>query len=125
MNQIARNHFYQLDSDSWALFAQGTFNFTDNLRLTVGVRYTEENKDVVSTQFLSDLNSGLTSPGDSYFLHLIQATSFNAYAYDFREEPHDGCAGAVLQPAVGRHGKQHALRELLPGLQVRRLYGRG
>jgi outer membrane receptor for ferrienterochelin and colicin len=42
MNQIARNHFYQLDSDSWALFAQGTFNFTDSLRLTVGVRYTEE-----------------------------------------------------------------------------------
>jgi iron complex outermembrane receptor protein len=44
MNQIARNHFYQLDSDSWALFAQGTFNFTDNLRLTVGVRYTEETR---------------------------------------------------------------------------------
>jgi iron complex outermembrane receptor protein len=86
MNQIARNHFYQLDSESWALFAQGTFNFTDSLRLTVGVRYTEESKDVVSTQFLSDLDSGLTSPGDSYFLHLIQATSFNAYAYDFRED---------------------------------------
>ena len=85
MNQIARNHRYELDSDSWAVFGQGTFNFTDTLRLTVGVRYTEENKDVVSTQFLSDLNSGLTSPGDSFFLHLIQAQSFNAYAYDFRE----------------------------------------
>lgn len=85
-NQVARNHRYQLDSDSWALFAQGTFNFTDTLRLTVGVRYTEENKDVVSTQFLSDLDSGLTSPSDSFFLHLVQASSFNAYAYDYRED---------------------------------------
>jgi outer membrane receptor protein involved in Fe transport len=50
------------------------------------VRYTEENKDVVSTQFLSDVNSGLTSPSDSYFLHLIQATSFNAYGYNFTED---------------------------------------
>jgi outer membrane receptor protein involved in Fe transport len=85
-NQIGRNHRYELDSDSWALFAQGTFNFTDNFRLTVGVRYTEENKDVVSTQFLSDVNSGLTTPSNNYFLHLIQATSFNAYGYDFRED---------------------------------------
>ncbi|MEO0436411.1 MAG: TonB-dependent receptor [Pseudomonadota bacterium] len=85
-NQIARNHFYQLDSDSWALFAQGTFNFTDSLRLTVGVRYTEENKDVVSTQFLSDQTSGLLTPSDAFFLHSIQATSFNAYAYDFTED---------------------------------------
>ncbi|MEM1404916.1 MAG: TonB-dependent receptor [Pseudomonadota bacterium] len=84
-NQVARNHFYQLDSDSWAIFGQGTFNFTDNLRLTVGVRYTEENKDVISTQFLSDLDSGITNPSDSWWLHLIQATSFNAYAYDYRE----------------------------------------
>ncbi|GAB5414242.1 MAG: TonB-dependent receptor [Congregibacter sp.] len=84
-NQIARNHFYQLDSESWALFAQGTFNFTDSLRLTVGVRYTEEDKDVVSTQFLSDLDSGLTNPTNSFFPLLIQATSFNAYNYDYRE----------------------------------------
>ncbi|WOJ95161.1 TonB-dependent receptor [Congregibacter variabilis] len=86
MNQVSRNHNYQLDSDSLAVFAQGTFNFTDTLRLTVGLRYTEENKDVISTQFLSDQNSGLLNPSDSYFLHLIQANSFNAYAYDFRED---------------------------------------
>ncbi|WOJ98121.1 TonB-dependent receptor [Congregibacter brevis] len=86
MNQIARNHNYQLDSDSWAVFGQGTFNFTDTLRLTVGVRYTEENKDVRSTQFLSDLNSGLLNESDNYFLHLIQATSFNAYNYDYTQD---------------------------------------
>jgi outer membrane receptor protein involved in Fe transport len=85
-NQIARNRFYQLESESWALFGQGTFNFTDRLRLTVGVRYTEETKDVVSRQYLSDINTGLGAPSDNYFLALIQATSFNAYAYDYDED---------------------------------------
>lgn len=84
-NQIARNHNYKLDSDSWALFAQGTFNFTDTLRLTVGVRYTEENKDVVSTQFLADSVTGTTTPSDNYFLALVQAQSFNTYAYNVTE----------------------------------------
>jgi outer membrane receptor protein involved in Fe transport len=85
-NQIARNHYYQLDSESWALFGQGTFNFTDRLRLAVGVRYTEETKDVVSQQFLSDQLTGLGTPSNNYFLGLIQATSFNAYRYDYNED---------------------------------------
>ena len=35
-NQIARSHAYQLDSDSWAVFGQGTFNISDSFRVTVG-----------------------------------------------------------------------------------------
>ena len=31
--------------DSWAVFAEGTYSFTDQLDLTVGVRYTEETVD--------------------------------------------------------------------------------
>ncbi len=32
------------DTDSWALFAQSTWNIREDLRLTLGVRYTEEKK---------------------------------------------------------------------------------
>ena len=85
-NQIARNHIYKLDSESWALFAQGTFNLTDAFRVTVGVRYTEETKDVKSNQFLSDSNTGLSNPSDNYFLGLIQAQSFNTYTYAYKED---------------------------------------
>ncbi len=84
-DQIARNHYYKLDSDSWALFAQGTFNFTDSLRLTVGVRYTEEDKDVISTQNLGDSITGTTNASDNYLLALVQAQSFNTYNYAYDE----------------------------------------
>ncbi len=95
-NQISRNHDYALDTESWALFGQGTFNFTDTLRLTVGLRYTQESKDVVSTQRLGDSNCGLggvantsiagCENGYNYWLPLIQATSFNTYNYDFVDD---------------------------------------
>lgn len=91
-DQIARNHHYELESDSWAVFGQGTFNLSDTFRLTVGLRYTEENKDVVSQQCLGDSNASpdrLTSlavcNNEEFWLSYIQATSFNTYTYDYKE----------------------------------------
>ncbi|MGI9287608.1 MAG: TonB-dependent receptor [Pseudomonadales bacterium] len=85
-NQIGRNHFYQLDSDSWAVFGQGTFNISDVFRVTLGLRYTEENKDVESIQNLADSNVGLDVANLDPFLRNIQATAFNAYAYNYNED---------------------------------------
>ncbi len=94
-DQVARNHDFQLDSESWALFAQATYNLSDTVRLTMGVRYTEETKDVVSTQRLGDSNCGLggvpdtsiagCEQGYNYWLPIIQATSFNTYNYDYSQ----------------------------------------
>ncbi len=84
--QIARNHYYELDASSWAAFFQGTFNLGDSLRLTLGLRYTEETKEAISQQFLSDNIDGLNVPNNNFFLGLIQATNFNTYAYDYDEE---------------------------------------
>lgn len=39
---------YDPKGDSWAVFAQGTFEVTDSFRLNAGVRYTEDSKSVVS-----------------------------------------------------------------------------
>ena len=36
---------YFQDSTNWAIFTHNIFNLTDNLSLTVGLRYTHENKD--------------------------------------------------------------------------------
>jgi outer membrane receptor protein involved in Fe transport len=84
--QAGRNHHYELDSDSWAVFGQGTFNISDTFRVTVGLRYTEESKDVISTQFLSDDIMGMGTPNDNFFLGQIQATEFNTYAYNYKED---------------------------------------
>ena len=84
--QIARDHLYELDSDSWAVFAQGTFNLSDTLRVTLGLRYTEEEKEVVSDQFLSDSITGIGVPSNSYFLAALQAGEFNTYAYNVKDD---------------------------------------
>ena len=84
--QIGRNHLYEQDADSFAVFGQGTFNLSDSVRLTVGLRYTEENKEVDTNQFLSDSITGMNNPSEDFFLRFIQATSFNAYIYDYERE---------------------------------------
>ncbi len=85
-DQIARTHIYDLDSDSFALFAQGTFNLRDDLRLTLGLRYTEETKDVSSRQTLSDDITGLGIPSENYFLGEIEAENFDTYRYNYNED---------------------------------------
>lgn len=35
----------EVDTTAWALYGQGYYDFSDNLRLTLGVRYTDEEKD--------------------------------------------------------------------------------
>jgi outer membrane receptor protein involved in Fe transport len=85
-NQLARNHAFELDTDSWAVFGQGTFNLRDDLRLTVGLRYAEETKDVESSQFISDDLTGIDQRTDNFFAYLIEAQSFNTYLYDYSED---------------------------------------
>ena len=91
-NQVARNHHYQLDSESYAFFGQGTFNISDTFRVTLGLRYTEEDKDMVSDQCLSDTNADpdrLTSLAmcntSNFFLNATFAAAFNTYNYDYKE----------------------------------------
>ncbi|GAB3113343.1 TonB-dependent receptor [Aestuariicella hydrocarbonica] len=44
------------EGDTWAVFAQATWNATDRLRLTAGLRYTEEKKEGTRDQTLYSLN---------------------------------------------------------------------
>ena len=45
LDATARSYFNQ-DADSWSAFAEGTYNLTDTFRVTAGLRYSEDNKDV-------------------------------------------------------------------------------
>jgi outer membrane receptor protein involved in Fe transport len=47
--QGAQVDSFQQDTDSWALFTHNTWNVTDRLGLTLGLRYTDETKDVKGT----------------------------------------------------------------------------
>lgn len=88
-NQFSRNHEFDQKTESFAFFAQGTYEISDTLRMTLGLRYTEEEKDATSVQKLGDSNCGIDGNADtsiagcangySPFLAIVQATSFNTY----------------------------------------------
>ena len=46
------------DSDSWAVFGQGTYDLTEKLALTLGLRYTEDTKRYLPDQFFEYFPSG-------------------------------------------------------------------
>jgi len=46
------------DSDSWAVFGQGTYNVTDKLALTVGLRYTDDTKRYLPDQYFVAFPTG-------------------------------------------------------------------
>jgi len=43
--QVVLDRQYGTESDTWAVFGQGTWNFNESLRTTLGLRYTEEDKE--------------------------------------------------------------------------------
>lgn len=57
-----RNQRFSQDTTSWALFAQGTYHLADNLRLTGGLRYTEDEKESQKELFYSSLNMNDVNP---------------------------------------------------------------
>ncbi len=46
------------DNDSWAVFGQGTYDLTEKLALTVGLRYTEDTKRYLPDQFFEFFPTG-------------------------------------------------------------------
>ncbi|MEL7046001.1 MAG: TonB-dependent receptor, partial [Pseudomonadota bacterium] len=59
LSQSAGATVYGIDSEAeienttWAVFGQGTYDFTEQLRLTAGIRYTDDEKDADITDFRS------------------------------------------------------------------------
>ena len=109
--QVGRISRWQQETESWAVFFQGKYQLTDNLSLTAGVRYTEEDKtvhakmDVTSNCYtngntlapqLAGYPAGtvipidcsvntLATPNPSTYLAGIMGASFASYAHDFNE----------------------------------------
>ncbi len=85
-NQAGRVSEYNLDTDTMAVFLQGTYNLSDTLTLTAGVRYTEEDKEAFAKADLTASYTGLATPNETPFLAALQAASFGVWAHDFNEK---------------------------------------
>jgi len=54
----AASRDYQLDTDMWSAFFQARYHFSDELTLTLGARYSSEEKTASRVMNITDLNTG-------------------------------------------------------------------
>lgn len=86
-DQSGRVSNWKQDTDAWALFFQGTYDLTDTLSLTAGLRYTEEEKKVHAQTDLTHDSVGLATPdGGNAFNAAINSASFGSWAHEFDED---------------------------------------
>lgn len=85
------------DHNSKAIFAQGTFDVTDKLQITAGIRYTKDSKDFIVKDFTFTGTSGVTVPGEfvvlqsavptfappGFRLRLVELGTYNLKADDW------------------------------------------
>ena len=55
--RLGRNQMTSQTGETWAIFGQATLNFTDDLRLILGVRYTEDRKTANKRLWYSDAST--------------------------------------------------------------------
>ena len=85
-NQVGRVSNWNQETDTTAVFFQGTYNINDQLSFTAGVRYTEEDKKVHAQMDLTASTTGLATPVNSPFLNALMKSSFDSYAHNFNEK---------------------------------------
>lgn len=73
---------FEQESDMWSVFAQVTWNITEETRLTLGARYTDEEKEASRRQFHVD-SSGAVQPVGAV------GDDLNIFYGLFRIEPYD------------------------------------
>lgn len=73
-NRVARR--FNQSSDTWAVFAEGTWYATDRLSLTLGARFTEEDKDASKILNIENLSTGV--PIDNPILASVFTNFFKA-----------------------------------------------
>ena len=73
------------DTNSRAVFYQGTFNLTDSVALTAGARYTEEEKRSHALMDLTTNTTGLATPNTDGVLAAIVAGFGLGWAHEFDE----------------------------------------
>ncbi len=88
-SQSARVSNWKQDTESFAVFAQGTFDISESLQLTAGLRYVEESKEATARTDLTTGAFGLDNPippAANPLFHGVWAASFATWAHAFDEE---------------------------------------
>ncbi len=89
-DQVGRLSNWKQETDSWAVFFQGTYQLQDDLSITAGLRYTEEDKKADASMHLTyagaDGYDGLATPSSNTGVATLMGVQFDSYAHHFNEE---------------------------------------
>lgn len=78
---IRDNHFKQ-DSETWSAFAEVTWNISDRFRTTLGLRYTDETKDLDKSMSVIDYNFNPVDLDSDFVLAGIWEQGVDVVPYD-------------------------------------------
>ena len=77
---------WKQNTNSRAVFLQGTLDLSDSLSLTAGVRYTEEEKRAHADAYQTTSSTGLANPNPSPLLAGLNGSFFGRYDHNFNEQ---------------------------------------
>jgi len=87
-NQFARVNYIAQEGDSWAAFAQGTWELSDTVNTTIGVRYSEEEKTAEQGSHCAEFDTFTPNP-DACTALAYGLFEFDNHILDLeREEQH-------------------------------------
>jgi len=77
---------FQQDSETWAVFGQGTWHATEDLHLTLGLRYTKERKEAKRNAYVSQYGSYAPLAGHPHeiLLRALQTGIFGSSPHDIK-----------------------------------------
>ncbi|BFM14015.1 TonB-dependent receptor [Maricurvus nonylphenolicus] len=80
---VQRYAIMEQESEAWAMFAQTTWNFREDMRLTLGLRYTEEEKEASQEVYTTEFGErNDTETNDALQVSLAQmAGEFTTHSY--------------------------------------------
>jgi len=99
---VGRVSNWTQETDAWAVFFQGTYNLTDTLSLTAGVRYTEEDKSAVASTQNTEGFTGLATPSAAPLLETLTSSLFGTFNHNFTDQR----STDQVMPAVNLEWKQ-------------------
>jgi len=91
LDATARSYFEQ-EADSWSVFAEGTYNINDSFRVTAGLRYSEDEKDMSKRGTASNIDptaasSTLSVPQlAAVYGQALKLATVHAYTRDRKED---------------------------------------
>ena len=86
-NHATRIGYWNQETESKAVYFQGTMNMSDSVSVTTGIRYVEEEKHIRAGTCLGTDSTGLQTCNNNAFLAGIMAATFDTYAHNFDNVP--------------------------------------